>query len=91
MFIGVGCGFFGHGMGEIISHKLVKKHPEIDQQIKNEKQDEHNITIENSAKAKAFDKMIFIFGTLMLVFVLMGVETVAILLLTFAYLVIIGY
>ena len=57
---------------------------EIDQK------DERNIAISNRAKAKAYDIMLYIFGAVMVSFVLAGVEVVAILLLVAAYLLIIG-
>ncbi|GFZ30273.1 hypothetical protein CSC2_07990 [Clostridium zeae] len=89
--IGLGCGIFGHGMGEIISRKALKNYPEIDKQIKIEKSDERNISIANLAKAKAYDMMVFIFGALILAFGLMGIDMIALLLLVFAYLFIVGY
>lgn len=89
--IGLGCGIWGHGMGEIISQRAVKNHPGVEKQIKIDKLDERNVAIGNRAKAKAYDMMIFIFGALMLTFALMGIDMIAILLLVFAYLFVIGY
>ena len=53
--IGIGCGLFGHGMGEIISERAVGSDPEIQRKLKIETNDERNITIANRAKGKAFD------------------------------------
>lgn len=89
--IGVGCGIFGHGMGNIISRRSMKNNPNIQKQLEIDKKDERNITIANCAKAKAFDMMIFVFGVLMIAFALMGVDMVAVLLLVFAYLLVISY
>ncbi len=89
--IGLGCGIFGHGMGEFISRRLIEKNPEIENQIRIEKLDERNVAIENRAKAKAFDLMIFIFGALLFAFALLSVDMVIILLLVFAYLFVVGY
>lgn len=89
--VGLGCGVFGHGMGNSISHKVMKKNPEIERQLNIKKNDERNIEIANRAKAKAFDLMTFIFGALMLSFALMGIELVATLLLVFVYLLVQGY
>ncbi len=89
--VGLGCGIFGHGMGEIIRYKAVKNHPEVQKKIEIEKQDERNVAIANRAKAKAYDMMIFIFGALMLAFALMGVDMAVVLLLAFAYLFVAGY
>lgn len=89
--VGIGCGIFGHGMGNIISRKAIKNNPGIQKQIKIDRTDERNIAIANRAKAKAFDMMTFVFGALMLSFALMGVDMVAVLLLVFAYLFVQGY
>jgi hypothetical protein len=78
-------------MGEIISRRAVKNHTDIEKQIKINKQDERNVAIGNRAKAKAYDMMIFIFGALMLVFALMGIDMAAVLLLVLAYLFVVGY
>ena len=90
ILIGLGCGVFGHGMGNIISRKALRNNPDVQKQIEIDKNDERNIAIGNCAKAKAYDMMIFVFGALMLSFALMGVDTVAVLLLVFAYLFVIG-
>ena len=89
--IGVGCGIFGHGVGNIIGRKAVKNNPDIQKQLEIDKKDERNIAIASRAKAKAFDMMIFVFGVLMIAFALMGVDLAAVLLLVFAYLLVIGY
>ena len=78
-------------MGNIISRRAVKTNPDIQKQLEIDKKDERNITIANHAKAKAFDMMIFVFGVLMIAFALMGVDIKAVLLLVFAYLLVIGY
>lgn len=89
--VGLGCGIFGHGMGEVISRRSLKNYPDLEKQMKIDKLDERNIAIGNNAKAKAYDMMIFVFGALMLTFALMGVDMVAVLLLVSAYIFIIGY
>lgn len=91
VFVGVGCGSFGHGMGKIISNRTMKNYPEIKKQVEIDKQDERNIVIGNMAKAKAYDMMIFIFGALMIAFALMGTDMVVIILLVCAYLFSIAY
>ena len=89
--IGLGCGIFGHGMGDIIRRRAIKDHPDIERQLKIDLEDERNIAIGNCAKAKAYDMMVFVFGALMLAFALMGVDMAALLLLVFAYLFVVGY
>lgn len=86
VFVGIGCGIFGHGMGNIISRRVIKNSPNIQKQIEIEKNDERNVAIANRAKAKAYDMMTFVFGALMLSFALMGVDLIAVLLLVFSYL-----
>jgi len=84
--VGIGCGIFGHGMGNILSRKTIMNSPEIRKQIEVDRNDERNIAIANRAKARAYDMMTFVFGALMLSFALMRVDMAALLLLVFAYL-----
>lgn len=84
--VGVGCGLFGHGMGDLVSERAVRGNPDIRKKIRIEKNDERNIAVADRAKGKAFDIMTFVFGALLLVFALMGIDMVAVLLLAFAYL-----
>ncbi len=89
--IGIGCGLFGHGMGSILSQRIMQKHPQMQKQMEIEQRDERNIAIADRAKGKAFDMMTFVFGALMLAFALMSVDLPAVLLLVFAYLFVHGY
>ena len=89
--IGIGSGLFGHGMGNMISERTIGKDPDLVKKMNIEKNDERNIAIANRAKGKAFDMMTFVFGALMLSFALMEVDTVALLLLVFAYLFVHGF
>lgn len=89
--IGLGCGIFGHGMGNIISRKAIHTNPNIEKQVEIQKNDERNIAISNKAKAKAYDLMTFVFGAVMITFALMGVEMAAVVLLVFVYLFVQGY
>ena len=88
--IGIGCGLFGHGMGNVISERAINSYPELKRQLDIEKNDERNVAIANRAKGKAFDMMTFVFGALMLSFALMEIDMVAVLLLVFAYLLVHG-
>lgn len=89
--IGLGCGVFGHGMGNIISKKVINTDLSMEKQIEINKADERNITIINKAKSKAYDLMSFVFGALMFAFALMGTDMVEVLLLVFTYLFVQGY
>lgn len=89
--IGIGCGLFGHGLGNVISERAIRSDPDLQKKLDIEKNDERNIAIANKAKGKAFDMMTFVFGALMVSFALMGVGIIAVLLLVFAYLFVHGF
>ena len=91
LLLGLGCGVFGHGTGSWISGKILEGDPQIERRARIETADERNQMIGNRAKAKAFDLMLYLFAGVLLVFALMGVDTVAVLLLTGAYLVCLGW
>ena len=89
--IGLGCGAFGHGLGEMIGGRAMKSAPDIRKQMDIEKNDERNIEIANRAKGKAYDAMIYIFGALAVSLGLMEDTPVyVVLLLVFAYLSVVG-
>ena len=88
--IGLGCGTFGHGVGNLVSEKAIQKYPEIQKQMEIEKNDERNIAILNQAKAKAYNTMIYVFGALMISLALMNVDIIMLILLVSAYLFVIG-
>ena len=76
--------------GDLLSQKALQSDPELARRIEVEAADERNVALSNAAKAKAFDQMLYIFGALMLAFVLMQIELAAILLLVAAYMFIVG-
>ena len=88
--IGLGCGLFGQGLGELISRWSEKRHPEISRQREIEENDERNIALRDKAQAKAYRIMMFVFGSLTVAFALMNVELRVILLLVAAYLYVCG-
>ena len=89
--IGLGCGAFGHGLGELVSKWAVKDNPTLQKQLEIDRNDERNIAVSNRAKAKAYDVMLYIFGALMVSFALIGVDIMAVLLLVVAYLLVVGF
>ena len=89
--IGLGCGAFGHGMGDILGSRALKKDPGLARKLEVEREDERNVALANAAKARAFDAALYLLGALMLAFALMRVELAATLLLAAAYLFITGY
>ncbi len=88
--IGVGCGVFGHGLGELFRCLAAKRAPEAAKQEEILANDERNIAIQNRADAKAYHSMVYIFGALMIAFALMNVEMRVIILLVLAYLFVCG-
>ena len=89
--IGLGCGAFGHGVGDIVNNRIAKNNPQLQKQMEIDKNDERNIAIANQAKAKAYDIMLYVFGALMVAFALMRVDMVVVLLLVAAYLFVVGF
>ena len=75
--IGLGCGMFGYGAGELIAGRVLKGAPELQRQMEIDRQDERNVAIADRVKGRAFDLMTFLFGALMVSFALMGVELAA--------------
>ncbi len=91
IFVGLGCGMFGHGTGDFISRHTMKSSSDIAKKLEIEKNDERNVAIANRAKAKAFDIMFPVFGALIITFALMGINLAATLLMVCAYLFVAGY
>lgn len=89
--VGLGCGMFGHGLGDMIARKAVEKNPDLAKQIEIEKKDERNVMIWNMAKAKGYDMMIYVFAALLLAYALMGVAYTVIIPFVVAYLFVQGY
>ena len=89
--IGVGCGMFGHALGEMLSAAAVRRDPQIKKQIEIESKDERNIMLGNMAKAKGFDIMTYLFAALMLAYALMGESLRVIIPFVIAYLFVEGY
>ena len=86
IFIGVGCGIFGHFMGNLIKYFSTKNHEELERQIQIDKNDERNILIAEKSKAKAYDLMIYLFASILIIFSLMGVDKLAIIMMVAIYL-----
>ena len=89
--VGLGCGIFGHGIGNIINSRIMYNTPDVKKQMEIEQKDERNIAIQNNAKAKAYDMMVFVFGTLIISLALINVDMMVILMLVSSYLFVIGY
>lgn len=88
--IGLGCGLFGQGFGELAARRSEKNHPEAARQREIEENDERSIAVRDKAQSRAYRVMIPVFGALLIAFALMNVELKVILLLTAAYLFVCG-
>ena len=86
IFIGVGCVIFGHFMGNLIKYFSTKNHKKLERQIQIDKNDERNILIAEKSKAKAYDLMIYLFTSILIIFSLMGVDKLVILIIVVVYL-----
>ena len=89
--VGIGCGILGHGIGNIINSRIMYNNPDVKKQMEIEQKDERNIAIQNSAKAKAYDMMIFLFGALIISLALMNIDMIVILILVTSDLFVVGY
>jgi len=90
VLIGVGAGVFGANLGVILQAKTVERDPAAARRIEIEQRDERNQAINNIAKSRAFDAMVYIYAAAMLVCVLINVDVAAILILVAAYLLVHG-
>lgn len=88
--LGFGCGAIGHGIGDLVNICTFKKYPKLKKQAEIEEKDERNIAVSNRAKGKAYDLMLYLFGALMIIFVLMDADLSVILLLVASYLIVTG-
>lgn len=86
IFIGVGCGIFGHFMDNLIKFFSTKNHKELERRIQIDKNDERNILIAEKSKAKAYDLMIYLFVSILIILSLMGVDKLAIIMIVAIYL-----
>lgn len=86
IFIGVVCGIFGHFMDNLIKYFSTKNNEELEKQIQIDKNDERNIIIAEKSKAKAYDLMIYLFASLLIIFSLMGVDKLVIIMIVAIYL-----
>ena len=86
--LGVGCGLFGGGTGELLAVQALLdiERDGIDKQYENAERDERNVAIGNAAKAKGYDVMTFAFGAMLLFSVLMEADLALTLVMVAVYL-----
>lgn len=86
LLIGIGCGTFGHGVGEFFGKLAMEKDPKLAKQMEINQKDERNLMLSNMSKAKGYDIMSFVIPALMLAYVLMGASMEIIIPLVASYL-----
>ena len=84
--LGVGCGVFGTGAGELLAAASMKKHPELQKQNEIARKDERNVALGNAAKAKGYDLMTYAFGAMLLFSALMEADLILTLVMVAVYL-----
>ena len=84
--LGVGCGVFGTGVGELLAAASMKKHPELQKQNEITRKDERNVALGNAAKAKGYDLMTYAFGAMLLFSALMEADLILTLVMVAVYL-----
>lgn len=89
--VGVGCGIFGYGLGDILNLMARKKYPEMAKQFDIEEKDERNVMISNEAKAKGYTMMVYVFSALLLIYIFMSASLTIILPFIAAYLFVMFY
>ena len=69
VLIGLGAGALGAGLSGVFSARIAKRHPEGTRQKADmarkkavERQDERNIAVNNQAKARVYDMLIYVFS-----------------------------
>lgn len=55
LMIGIGCGLFGYGVGEMVNRRVLDSNPTLAKEQEIAKKDERNVALANRAKAKAYD------------------------------------
>ena len=84
--LGVGCGVFGTGVGELLAAASMKKHPELQKQNEITRKDERNVALGNAAKARGYDLMTYAFGAMLLFSALMEADLILTLVMVAVYL-----
>jgi hypothetical protein len=91
ILIGLGCGMFGHGVGNIVEVLVKRKYPELRKMDEINAKDERNIMVSSRAKSKAFDMMGYVYAALLLAFALMGTSFTVLIPMVVVYLFVNGY
>ena len=86
LMIGIGCGLFGYGVGEMVNRRVLDSNPTLAKEQEIAKKNERNVALANRAKAKAYDLMTYMMAALLLTFALMGVAMEVVVVLVLAYL-----
>ncbi len=84
--IGIGSGIAGAAIGQTLKRRKLATDETFQEQMQVLQADERNVIIMNRAKAKAFSISIYLYAALMLAFLLLRINYIAVLLLTVVYL-----
>lgn len=66
LMIGIGCGLFGYGVGEMVNRRVLDSNPTLAKEQEIAQKDERNVALANRAKAKAYDLMTYMMAALLL-------------------------
>jgi hypothetical protein len=84
--VGLGSGVMGGNIGTAMKNRALLKNPEAAKLAEISEKDERNQVINNKAKARVYDMMIFVYSAMLLAFALMQIELYVTLILVAIYL-----
>ena len=65
LMIGIGCGLFGYGVGEMVNRHVLDSNPTLAKEQEIAQKDERNVALANRAKAKAYDLMTYMMAAVL--------------------------
>lgn len=89
ILVGIGAGIFGQNLGSVLMIRSFKKDPMLEKKYEIDLKDERNNSIRDRAKAKSYDLMVKVFGVLLLVLALINKDLTIVLLVVFAYVIVV--
>jgi len=86
LLIGIGAGVFGQNLSGVIKIWTKNKASQAAKHKEIEEKDERNISIRNMAKAKAFDLMVIVFGSMITAIALLKIDRTVVIAFIITYL-----
>ena len=83
---GIGAGVFGQNLSGVIKIWTKNKAPQAAKNKEIEEKDERNISLRNMAKAKAYDLMVIVFGSMITAIALFKIDRTLVIAFIIAYL-----